>query len=158
MASDPRLGVLLGKCGFVSGGQAFGGGGLAGRGARDAEVAFAQNLMWNALRRCARNDMSEHTQHCWRVTTETNIFLGRSGKSDFLTPDFLIHRCLETPYQDVRGGRSPFPGPNSNSERATYTIVRDDCRWRVAAVQKTQRTPLVEAISFRFQPASRSAR
>ncbi|MGQ4597356.1 Uma2 family endonuclease [Nocardia sp. R6R-6] len=61
------------------------------------------NLLWNGLRRCARQDMSEHTQHCWRVTTETNVFLGGSGKSDFVTPDFLVHRCLESPYQDLRG-------------------------------------------------------
>lgn len=39
---------------------------------------------------------------------------------------------------------------------ATYTIVReDDGEWRIAAVQKTQRKPLMEAVSFRFQPASR---
>ncbi|WP_433733140.1 hypothetical protein ACQP0C_12835 [Nocardia sp. CA-129566] len=36
------------------------------------------------------------------MTTETNIFLGRNGKSDFLTPDFLVHRCLGSPYQDLR--------------------------------------------------------
>ena len=41
---------------------------------------------------------------------------------------------------------------------ATYTLVRDsDGRWRIAAVQKTQRKPLMEAISFAFQPATRPA-
>jgi hypothetical protein len=59
--------------------------------------------LWTALERCARKDVSDHPQHCWRVGFETNVFLGRTGKSDFLTPDFLIHRCLESPYQDVRG-------------------------------------------------------
>ncbi|WP_405150001.1 SgcJ/EcaC family oxidoreductase [Nocardia salmonicida] len=39
---------------------------------------------------------------------------------------------------------------------ATYTVIRDaDGQWRIAAVQKTQRKPLMEAVSFRFQPATR---
>ncbi|WP_316763049.1 SgcJ/EcaC family oxidoreductase [Streptomyces herbicida] len=39
---------------------------------------------------------------------------------------------------------------------ATYTVVREaDGAWRIAAVQKTQRKPLMEAVSFRFQPATR---
>ncbi|MFX0574964.1 Uma2 family endonuclease [Nocardia nepalensis] len=59
--------------------------------------------LWTALERCARKDMSDRPQHCWRAGFETNVFLGRTGKSDFLTPDFLVHRCLESPYQDVRG-------------------------------------------------------
>jgi uncharacterized protein (TIGR02246 family) len=38
----------------------------------------------------------------------------------------------------------------------TFTVVRQgDGRWRVAAFQNTMRKPLMEAISFRFRPASR---
>ncbi|MFD8595972.1 SgcJ/EcaC family oxidoreductase [Kitasatospora sp. NPDC059646] len=41
---------------------------------------------------------------------------------------------------------------------ATYTVAREaDGRWRIAAVQKTQRKPLMEAFSFRAQPATRPA-
>ncbi|MEV6251680.1 MULTISPECIES: Uma2 family endonuclease [unclassified Nocardia] len=58
----------------------------------------------NSLERCARKSMADRPEHCWRVNFETNVFLGRTGKSNFLTPDFLVHRCLESPYQDVRGG------------------------------------------------------
>ncbi|MFD9940975.1 SgcJ/EcaC family oxidoreductase [Nonomuraea sp. NPDC059023] len=48
----------------------------------------------------------------------------------------------------TRGGR--------RKKLATYTIVREsDGEWRIAAVQKTQRKPLMEAVSFGFQPASR---
>ena len=32
---------------------------------------------------------------------ETNIFLKAHDKADFVTPDFLIFRCLESEYQDV---------------------------------------------------------
>jgi Uma2 family endonuclease len=67
-----------------------------------AEHQTFSNRLWSTLERCARKTMSEHPEQCWRVTTETNVFLGRNGKSDFLTPDFLVHRCLGSPYQDVR--------------------------------------------------------
>ncbi|MBF6297534.1 Uma2 family endonuclease [Nocardia amamiensis] len=56
----------------------------------------------NSIERCARKSMSDEPEHCWRVDFETSVFLGRTGKSDFLTPDFLVFRCLESPYQDVR--------------------------------------------------------
>ncbi|WP_330183038.1 SDR family NAD(P)-dependent oxidoreductase [Nocardia sp. NBC_01503] len=41
---------------------------------------------------------------------------------------------------------------------ATYTVIRDtDGEWRIAAVQKTQHKPIMEAVSFKFQPATRPA-
>lgn len=58
--------------------------------------------MRNAVENCARKFISENPQNCWRVNVETNVFLGADDKSDFLTPDFLVHRCLESPYEDVR--------------------------------------------------------
>ena len=58
--------------------------------------------MRNAIESCARKSMSNAPDTCWRVNIETNVFLGKTGRSDFLTPDFLVHRCLESPYQDVR--------------------------------------------------------
>lgn len=48
--------------------------------------------------------------------------------------------------------------PRRLGKLATYTVVRgSDGRWRIAAVQKTQRKRLLEAVSFRFQPATRPA-
>ena len=48
--------------------------------------------------------------------------------------------------------------PRRLGKLATYTVVRDsDDRWRIAAVQKTQRKPLMEAISFKFRPATKPA-
>jgi uncharacterized protein (TIGR02246 family) len=48
--------------------------------------------------------------------------------------------------------------PSRLGKLATYTLVRDsDGQWRIAAVQKTQHKRLLEAISFRFQPATRPA-
>jgi uncharacterized protein (TIGR02246 family) len=38
----------------------------------------------------------------------------------------------------------------------TFTFVRQgDSRWKIAAFQNTMRKPLMEVISFRFQPASK---
>lgn len=61
---------------------------------------------------------------------------------------------------DVRKGGTPEQDGKQGKlgKLATYTVVREaDGRWRIAAVQKTQRRPLMEAASFRFQPATRPA-
>ncbi|MFE3451921.1 SgcJ/EcaC family oxidoreductase [Nonomuraea sp. NPDC059194] len=49
--------------------------------------------------------------------------------------------------------------PKKLGKLATYTVVRDvDGRWRIAAVQKTKHKAIMEAISFKFQPATRPSR
>ncbi|WP_327089136.1 SgcJ/EcaC family oxidoreductase [Nonomuraea sp. NBC_01738] len=49
--------------------------------------------------------------------------------------------------------------PKKLGKVAVYTVVRGaDGVWRIASIQKTQRKPVMEAISFRFQPATRPAR
>jgi uncharacterized protein (TIGR02246 family) len=53
---------------------------------------------------------------------------------------------------DVHKGR-----PKKLGKIATYTLIRESGRWRIAAVQKTQHKGLMEAISFRFQPATKPA-
>ncbi|WP_280273118.1 Uma2 family endonuclease [Nocardia wallacei] len=58
--------------------------------------------LWNALERAARKDMANDPERCWRASFETNIFFGRTGKSDFATPDFMVRRCSDGPYQDIR--------------------------------------------------------
>ncbi|WP_067701758.1 SgcJ/EcaC family oxidoreductase [Nocardia jejuensis] len=40
---------------------------------------------------------------------------------------------------------------------ATYTVIRESGQWLIAAVQKTRHKPIMEAISFKFQPATRPA-
>jgi len=67
-----------------------------------AEHQAFTNLMWSGLRRCARSNITADPEQCWRVGAETNVFFGRTGKSDFVTPDFMIYRCLDEPYQYVR--------------------------------------------------------
>ncbi len=53
-------------------------------------------------------------------------------------------------------GESAKSTPRKLGKLATYTVVREaDGHWRIAAVQKTQRKPLMEAISFKVNPATR---
>lgn len=45
--------------------------------------------------------------------------------------------------------------PRRLDKLAAYTLVREAPEgWRIAAVQKTQRKRLMEAVSFRLQPAT----
>ncbi|WP_308706048.1 hypothetical protein [Nocardia nova] len=60
-----------------------------GCGADLPSTSFTRRVT-NAFEPCARKDMSNQPDTCWRVESETNVFLSASGKSDFLTPDFFI--------------------------------------------------------------------
>lgn len=58
----------------------------------------------------------------------------------------------------VTRGESAKGKPKKLGKLATYTVVREsDGQWRIAAVQKTQRKTLMEALTFRMQPAARPA-
>lgn len=54
--------------------------------------------MRNALESNARRAMSgtgsDGGQRCWQVEVETNVFFA-ADRSTFLTPDFLVRRCLD---------------------------------------------------------------
>ncbi|MFE7799577.1 SgcJ/EcaC family oxidoreductase [Nocardia sp. NPDC057440] len=54
-------------------------------------------------------------------------------------------------------GESSKGEPKKLGKLATYTVVRGTCGWHIAAVQKTQHKPVMEAVSFTFQPATRPA-
>ncbi|WP_034484048.1 SgcJ/EcaC family oxidoreductase [Actinomadura oligospora] len=58
----------------------------------------------------------------------------------------------------TRGATHKGDAPSRLDKIQTYTFVREaDGAWRIAAFQNTKRKPLMEAISFKFQPASRPA-
>ncbi|WP_228815125.1 Uma2 family endonuclease [Nocardia cyriacigeorgica] len=65
------------------------------------EHQLATLLLAQEIRSCAGDDRASHPERCWRGNLETNVFFGTTGKSDFVTPDFLVHRCLP-PGADVR--------------------------------------------------------
>ncbi|MEU2121177.1 SgcJ/EcaC family oxidoreductase [Nocardia niwae] len=80
-------------------------------------------------------------------------------KGTRLAVDILEIRCYGMDAAVVlTRGESSKREPRKLGKLATYTVVRDtDGQWRIAAVQKTKRKPLMEAVSFRSQPATRPA-
>ncbi|MFD3703899.1 Uma2 family endonuclease [Nocardia sp. NPDC058658] len=103
------------------------------------EHQTATRRLTNELERCARDDMSAHPERCWRGNLETNVFFGHAGKSDFVTPDFLVHRCLP-PGADVRAGEvvlvgevlSPSNTPaEMEAKKARYASAGIPSYWEV---------------------------
>ncbi|MRH87896.1 SgcJ/EcaC family oxidoreductase [Nocardia sp. SYP-A9097] len=80
-------------------------------------------------------------------------------KGTRLTVEILEIRCYGSDTAIVvTRGESSKGEPKKLGKLATYTVVRDtDGQWRIAAVQKTQHKPFMEAVSFKFQPATRPA-
>ncbi|MEV0252032.1 Uma2 family endonuclease [Nocardia sp. NPDC050712] len=88
----------------------------------------------SALRRSARDDMGNHTDRCWRVSLETNVFFGDSGKSDFVTPDFLVYRCLEAPYSDIRARDVVLVGEVHSPSNTQTDIEAKKARYAQAGI------------------------
>ncbi|MCC3318039.1 SgcJ/EcaC family oxidoreductase [Nocardia africana] len=80
-------------------------------------------------------------------------------KGTRLAVDIIEIRCYGSDTAVVvTRGESAKGKPKKLGKLATYTVVREsDGRWRIAAVQKTQRKTLMEALTFRMQPAARPA-
>ncbi|MEV4129223.1 Uma2 family endonuclease [Nocardia sp. NPDC049707] len=107
------------------------------RGPREHQ-RFSRRIV-HEIERCARETMSERPGACWEAEFETNVFLGTSGKSDFLTPDFLVFRCLP-PYQDIRAadtllvGEVLSPsnsGPDMEAKKGRYAKAGIPWYWEV---------------------------
>lgn len=103
------------------------------------EHQTAMRRLTDEIERCARDAMSAHPQWCWRANFETNVFFGSAGKSNFVTPDFLVHRCL-APGADVRAGDTLLVGEvlspsNTPSEmeakKARYASAGIPSYWEV---------------------------
>lgn len=88
----------------------------------------------NALERCARKSMADEPDTCWQVDVETNVFLGSAGKSDFLTPDFLVFRCLESPFRDVRAADTLLVGEVLSPSNAQSDMVAKRSRYAGAGI------------------------
>ncbi|MFJ9370174.1 Uma2 family endonuclease [Nocardia sp. NPDC101769] len=88
----------------------------------------------NSLEQWARKDMSSHPEHCWVANLETNVFFGTTGKSDFVTPDFLIHRCLGSSWQDVRASDVLLAGEVLSPSNTPSEIVAKEARYAEAGI------------------------
>ncbi|MBO0855006.1 MAG: Uma2 family endonuclease, partial [Nocardia sp.] len=83
--------------------------------------------------RCAREGASARPDRCWETDLETNVFLGTTGKSDFLTPGFLAFRCLP-PYQDVRGHDTVLVGEVLSPSNTQSDIEAKKSRYAAAGI------------------------
>ncbi|MEV0293672.1 Uma2 family endonuclease [Nocardia sp. NPDC050710] len=119
-------------------------------------------LLWNSLRRCARQVMSGQPQRCWRVAIETNVFFGSTGKSDFVTPDFSIFRCLESDYQDVRAADVLLAGevlsPSNTqadieAKKVRYARAGIHWYWEVRLARDPRGIEVVRAYALEIGPA-----
>ncbi|WP_054815835.1 Uma2 family endonuclease [Nocardia arizonensis] len=111
----------------------------------------------SALKRCARNGMAENPERCWRVDFETNIFFGKTTKSDFVTPDFLVYRCLDAPYQDIRASDVLLAGEvlsPSNSQtdmeekKSKYAKAGIPYYWEIALEREKSAIAMVHAFAL----------
>lgn len=118
------------------------------------------NRLWSTLERCARKRMSDRPDQCWRVTTESNVFLGNGGKSDFLTPDFLVHRCLDSAYEDVRAADALLVGEvlspsNTQSDmeakKGRYASAKIPWYWEVKLARESSAIATVRAYGLETQ-------
>lgn len=122
--------------------------------------AFGRRLT-NAIERCARKNMSDQPETCWKVETETNVFLGTSGKSDFLTPDFLVCRCPETPFADIRAASTLLVGevlsPSNTSSATTakkgrYADAGIPWYWEVTLAREVSAIEAIHAYALETEP------
>ncbi|GGN78124.1 Uma2 family endonuclease [Nocardia rhizosphaerihabitans] len=97
------------------------------------EHQTAMRRLTNEIERCARQGMSTDPQRCWRVNLETNVFFGQTGKSDFVTPDFLVHRCLP-PGADVRATDTVLVGEVLSPSNTPSEIEAKKARYAGAGI------------------------
>lgn len=123
-----------------------------------AEHQTFTNRIWAVLEQCVGAD---NPRRCLRVTTETNVFLGTGGKNDFLTPDFLVHRCLDRPYQDLRAADvvlvgevlSPGNSPTDmEAKKARYASAGIPWYWEVALDRSASAIASIRAYGLDSSP------
>ncbi len=122
--------------------------------------AFMFNLT-SALKPCARAAKTEQPERCWRADLATNVFFGRTGKSDFVTPDFVVYRCLETPYQDLRADDVVLAGEvlspantqiDIEAKKARYAGGGIPWYWEVTLAREASAIDIVRAYVLETEP------
>ncbi|NKX88042.1 Uma2 family endonuclease [Nocardia coubleae] len=97
------------------------------------EHQLATLLLTQAIREAATTDNRSHPERCWRGNLETNVFFGSTGKSDFVTPDFLVHRCLP-PGSDVRASDTVLVGEVLSPSSTQADIEAKKARYADAGI------------------------
>lgn len=114
-----------------------------------------------ALEAAARETMAQQPEQCWRVSVETNVFLGSSGKSDFLTPAFLVYRCLKSSHQDIRAADALLVGEvlspsnthdNVETKKQRYAGAGIPWYWEVTQSSESSTIATVRAYALETAP------
>ncbi|MFC4123325.1 Uma2 family endonuclease [Nocardia rhizosphaerae] len=125
-----------------------------------AERQVFTGLLFATLRQWAAKESSERPENCYRSGQETNVFLDATGKSNFLTPDFLVHRCIGT-YQDLRAADTVLVGevlsPSNTStdieaKKARYATAGIPWYWEVHLARKESAIATVRAYALETSP------
>lgn len=143
---------------------------------RDADTAAIRDLLDAAVQAWNRGDGAAYgrlfTDDATDVTFVGTVYtggeeIGRAHQAlfdSFLKGTRLAMEILSIRHYGpdaavvlTRGDTYKGDRPAGLGKLAGYTLVREPAtgQWRIAAVQKTRHRPLMEALSFRFQPATR---
>ncbi|MGW5314812.1 Uma2 family endonuclease [Nocardia thailandica] len=95
--------------------------------------AFTFSLT-GALKRSARDARAADPRRWVRVDFETNVFFGSTGKSDFVTPDFVAYRCLDRPYQDMRAADTVLVGEVLSPSNAPAEMEAKRARYAAGGI------------------------
>ncbi|MDI1461327.1 SgcJ/EcaC family oxidoreductase [Catellatospora sp. KI3] len=94
-----------------------------------------------------RADITESHRALFRAFTKGTRLIGEITSLRFPGPDTAVAVGRGDTYK-----RRP---PAEPSKIQTFVLVRQPDGWRVAAFHNTRRRPLMEAMQFRFAPATR---
>lgn len=98
------------------------------------EHSEAIAVMWRELARCWSETSNPVDEQCLKVRIECNVFFGAHSKNDFATPDFLIHHCLDKPYQDIRGSDVVLVGEVLSRSNRDADIEGKKARYAAAGI------------------------
>ncbi|RFU43389.1 SgcJ/EcaC family oxidoreductase [Actinomadura logoneensis] len=111
------------------------------------EIGHAHQVLFDSFVKGTK--LASETQSI-RMTGPDSALVVTRGATHMTGPDSAL--------VVTRGATHKGDRPAKLDKIQTYTLVRGaDGAWKVAAFQNTKRKPLMEAISFRFQPASKPA-
>ena len=126
-----------------------------------AEHQTFTNRIWAALERCVRADRTDNPERCLRVTTETDVFLGTTGKNDFLTPDFSYtaastsHIRTSAPLTScwsVRCCRRATPQTDMEAKRARYASAGIPWYWEASLDRSASAIASIRAYGLESTP------
>lgn len=113
-----------------------------------AEHQTFSNRLWSALERCARKCMSELPDDCWRVTTETNVFLGAASNPP--TRMFARPTCSSS----AKCCPPPTRRPTSIAKKGRYASAGIPWYWEVTSAREASAIAVVRAYALETAPGA----